>query len=279
MVPLAHHLEIPRAGAERRASAPAVHLQQIGGRGEHVRHGMAQIDATVSVEIDSVFDVGGWQELGLPDLAGIGADEVAQRQVAARQNVQRGDELALEQLAAAAIMSEGGECADHRKAAHVAGAVVTFHGPDRHQQRRRHAELPLDTGQQRRVAGHQHAGAPEPGFRHARCRVPLEAHSESAVLAAVEGEYSGVDRDAGERLVDYATRESGRLRVARHGGKEAVKVPAASRRPRWRSEEEDEEQCCKRALHHRPSFTIPLVPAQAGTAQSRRPVSSLACLG
>jgi len=41
---------------------------------------MAQIDAAVSVEIDSVFDVGGRQELGLPDLAGIGADEVAQRQ-------------------------------------------------------------------------------------------------------------------------------------------------------------------------------------------------------
>jgi hypothetical protein len=77
---------------------------------------MAQIDATVSVEIDSVFDVGGWQELGLPDLAGIGADEVAQRQVAAHQNVQRGDELALEQLAAAAIMRRacglqaGGPC-------------------------------------------------------------------------------------------------------------------------------------------------------------------------
>jgi hypothetical protein len=36
------------------------------------------------------------------------------------------------------------------------------------------------------------------------------------------------------------------------------------RRPRWRGEEEDEEQCGKRTLHHRPSFTIPFVPAQAG---------------
>jgi hypothetical protein len=106
------------------------------------------------------------------------------------------------------------------------------------------------------VARHQHAGAPEPGFRHARCRVPLEAHSESAVLAAVEGEYSGVNSDAGERLVDYAARESGRLRVAHHGGKEDVKVAATLRRPRWRSEEEDEEQYGKRTLHHRPSFNI-----------------------
>ena len=100
--------------------------------------------------------------------------------------------------------------ADHRQAAHVAGAVVAFHGPDRHQQRHWHAELPLNTAQQCGVAGHQHAGAPEPGFRHARCRVPLEAHAESAVLAAVEGEYGGVDSDAGGRLVDYAARESGR---------------------------------------------------------------------
>ena len=66
---------------------------------------------------------------------------------------------------------------------------------------------------------------------------------------------------AGERLVDYAARESGRLRVARHGGKEDVNVAATLRRPRWRSEEEDEEQCGKRTLHRRPSFTIPFVPA------------------
>jgi hypothetical protein len=82
------------------------------------------------------------------------------------------------------------------------------------------------------------------------------------VLAAVEGEYGGIDSDAGERLVDYATRESGRLGVACHGGKEAVKVPAALRRPRWRSEEQDEEQCCKRTFHDGPSFTIPFVPAR-----------------
>jgi hypothetical protein len=62
---------------------------------------------------------------------------------------------------------------------------------------------------------------------------------------------------------DYAAREFGRLRVARHGGKEDVKVAATLRRPHWRSEEEDEEQCGKRTLHRRSSFTIPLVPAQA----------------
>jgi hypothetical protein len=34
------------------------------------------------------------------------------------------------------------------------------------------------------------------------------------------------------------------------------------RRPRWRSEEQDEEQCCKRTFHDGPSFTIPFVPAR-----------------
>jgi hypothetical protein len=56
-------------------------------------------------------------------------------------------------------------------------------------------------------------GTPEPGFRHATCGVPLEAHAESAVLASVEREYGRIDSDAGERLIDYAARESGRSRV------------------------------------------------------------------
>ena len=75
---------------------------------------------------------------------------------------------------------------------------------------------------------------------------------------------AGVDGDAGERLVDYAARESGRLRVARHGGKEDAKLAATLRRPRWRGEEEDEKQCGKRTLRHRSSFTILFLPAQAG---------------
>jgi glutathione peroxidase-family protein len=43
-----------------------------------------------------------------------------------------------------------------------------------------------------------------------------------------------------------------------------AKVAATLRRPRRRSEEQNEEQCGKRTLHRRPSFTIPFAPAQAG---------------
>src|SRR5664279_3367078 len=62
--------------------------------------------------------------------------------IAALKIVQRGDELALEQLGAAAIVRQRGERADHRKLAEVAGAVVGLQRPDRHDHRRRHAELP-----------------------------------------------------------------------------------------------------------------------------------------
>ena len=61
----------------RRAGLPAVDLQQIGRRGQHVRHAVAQIDVAVAVEVDAVLDVGRRQELGLADLAGIGADQIA----------------------------------------------------------------------------------------------------------------------------------------------------------------------------------------------------------
>src|SRR5258707_94580 len=53
-VPFAHHLEIRCALAERCAGAPAVHLQEVGGGGEHVGYAVAQIDMAVAVVIDAV---------------------------------------------------------------------------------------------------------------------------------------------------------------------------------------------------------------------------------
>lgn len=95
-VPLAHHLEIGAALAVRRAALPAVAVQKVRGRGEHVRSTMPQIDMAVAVEIDAVLDVARRQKLRLPDLPRIGADQVAKRQVAALHDLQRCDQLALE---------------------------------------------------------------------------------------------------------------------------------------------------------------------------------------
>ena len=40
-IPFAHDLKIGSALSERRASVPAVGLQKIGGRGQHIRHAVA----------------------------------------------------------------------------------------------------------------------------------------------------------------------------------------------------------------------------------------------
>src|ERR1043165_5202743 len=56
-IPFIHRLEIRRAFAVRLAHPKASGMQQIGGGGEHVGDAVTQVDATVAVEIDAVFDV------------------------------------------------------------------------------------------------------------------------------------------------------------------------------------------------------------------------------
>ncbi len=87
---------------------------------------MAQVDMAVAVEVDAVLDVGARQKLRLADLAGVGAYEIAQRQVAALQDLQGRDELVLEQLGAPAIMCERRQRAHNRHLADIAAAVVAF---------------------------------------------------------------------------------------------------------------------------------------------------------
>jgi hypothetical protein len=227
-VPLVHDLEIRRALAERRARLPAVHLQEVGGRGEHVRHAAAQVDAAVAVEINAVLDVGRRQELGLADLARIGAEHIAQRQVAALRDLQRRNELALEQLAAPAIVRERRQRAHHRQLAHVA-AVVGLHGPDRHDDGARHAELSLDPLEQSGMARHQRPGALDARLGDARACVFLEALAKGVALAPIEGHHRRIVRDAGERACDDLLRDAGGRRLARHRGDEGIEIPAALR--------------------------------------------------
>ena len=241
--PLTHrHLEIRRARGKRRARLPAIGLEQIGGRGQHIWNGMAQIDMAVAVVVDAVLDVRRRQKLCLADLAGIGADEIAQRQIAALDDLQGGDKLALEQLGAAAVMRQRRHRADHRQLAHVAGAVIAFERPDRHDHRRGHAELPLDAPEQRGVHLHQFPGAADAGRDDPGGGVFLEALGvEHAALAAVEGEDGGVGRQAGEGLVDDRARDAPALRVARDRGQERVEVAAAWRGERGGGEEQQDE--------------------------------------
>ena len=242
-VPLAHHLEILRALAEGCPGLPAVGLEQIGGRRQHIRHAVAEIDMAVAVKIDAILDVGRRQELRLPDLAGVGADQVAQRQVAALEDFQRRDEFGLEQLRAAAIMRQRRERAHHRQFTHVAGAIVAFERPDRHDQFFWHAELLLDAREQLRVFLHQPFGALDARRDDAGGGVFLEALGmEHAALTPVEGQHGLILRHAGKGLGDDIARNAGGGRVARHGGHEAVEIAPALRRAGGRGEQERGEQ-------------------------------------
>ena len=128
----------------------------------------------VAVEIDAILDIGRRQKLRLADLAGIGADQVAQRKIAALDDLQRGDQLALEQFRAAAIMRQGGEHAEDRQLAHVADAVIGLERPDRHQHLRAARRSAARCARAaRRAAASSLPGARDAGRRHAgRRRIP-----------------------------------------------------------------------------------------------------------
>src|SRR5262249_41792347 len=86
-IPLAHDLEIRGALAKLRAGAPAVGFEEIGCRGEHVGHASSEIDASVAIIIDAIFDVGGRQKLRLADFASVGTDQLALGKIAALENL------------------------------------------------------------------------------------------------------------------------------------------------------------------------------------------------
>jgi hypothetical protein len=89
---------------------------------------------------------------------------------------------------------------------------------------------------------HQFPGAADAGRDDPGGGVFLEALGvEHAALAAVEGEDSGVGRQAGEGLVDDRARDALALRVARDRGQESVEVAAAWRGERGGGEEQQDE--------------------------------------
>src|SRR6266702_719696 len=228
-IPLPHRLEIGGAFAIGLAHLEAVGVEQVRSRGEHVGDAVAEVDVAVAVEIDAVFDVGRRQELGLADLAGIGADEVAQRQVAALHNLERSEQLALEQLGAAAIMRQRCQRADHRQLADVALAEIALQSPDRDQYLPGHAELLLDAREQRGMTLQQRTPAIDAAGADAGRDVLLKTLVEGVALTPVEGEHGAVLGDPAERRAGHTHRDAGSLRFRGHAGDKAVEVAAAAR--------------------------------------------------
>ena len=222
----------------------------------------------VAVVVDAVLDVGGRQKLGLADLAGIGADQVAQRQVAALENLQRCDQLALEQLGAAAVVRHGRDHADHRQLTDVAGPEIALQPPDRDDDRRRHAELSLDAREQRRMPRQHLFALVDAAGGDAGRRVLLEGAVERGALAAVERQHRGILRDAGKRACNDALRHAGGRRLARHRPKKAAEIAAALRRARGRAEEQRAQEGREGACDH---WCNPIV--SSGCKKGRFPAS------
>lgn len=177
----------------------------------------------------------------LPDLARERADELALREIAALENFQRRDQLALEQLRAAAVMRERGQRLDDGALAHVGDAEIRLQPPDREDDLRRHAGLPLDRAQKRPVALQPLLRAGDSALGDARPRIILEALAKRAALAVVEIDDLAIERHAGEGLIDDVGANARRFRVARHLAEEGVEVAAAARGECRRGEERKSE--------------------------------------
>ena len=166
--------------------------------------------------------------------------------------LQRGDQLALEQLGAAAVVRHGGDGAHHRQLAHVAGAVVALQAPDRDDQLLRHAELLLDAAEH---AGVALAAASRPRLMRDGADsgrdVFLEGLAEGAALAAVEGEHVRVDASAPAKAFCDHVRATRPAACASRAicGEEAVEVAAALGGVGGRNKKEREEE--GRAKPHR----------------------------
>ena len=186
---------------------------------------MAQVDTAIAVVVDAILDIGRRQELRLPDLAGISADQVAQRQVAALHDLN------------AAINSPWNNSVRRQSQASVASVRTTGSLPM--------SPLPLSVSSvqiammsapARRTAArcatgagralHQRLGALDARRDDAGRGIFLEALGvEHAALAAVEGEHILVDRDAGEGLVDNRAMDAGACASRDIAAMKALKSP------------------------------------------------------
>src|SRR4029077_5921694 len=126
-------------------------------------------------------------------------------------DLQRREQLGLEQFGAAAIMRQCGERPDHRLLAHVATAEISLEPPDRNQDLAWHPEFLFDASKQRRVPL-QHGGpAIDAAGTDAGRDILLKTLVEGVALAAIEGERGRILREPREGLGDDRLRDAGGL--------------------------------------------------------------------
>src|SRR5262249_57485743 len=105
-------------------------VEVVGGRRDHVGYRVDNVAAAVAVEVDGVALERGRHELGRAESAGPRALEMIRLDVAARENLQRGEKFLAEIILAAADTGECRRRTDHRALAYLR-AVIGFDAPDR----------------------------------------------------------------------------------------------------------------------------------------------------
>jgi hypothetical protein len=127
-------------------------------------------------------------------------------------------------------------------------AEVGLEAPDREQDRRRHAVLGLDPGEDRRVALLQRAGTAEP-WRHHSLRELLECLAKHA-LTVVVAYHALIEADAGERLVGRCGRDAlgdGLLLDLGQPGRKAGRVATGRRLRRVGKTDGKQNKGCRKA--------------------------------
>ena len=196
----------------------------IRGRADHIGRTAQHVAAAVAVIVDGVGEVMRRQELRLAELAGPRADHLARRQVAAIDDLQRGDGLVLETLAAAAVIGERHQRRQHRQVAHV-GAEVALQSPERGDHGGRHAIFLLGARERRLILLDVRLAALHAvGRRHAPRELGKDL-SEHA-LAAVAVDDALVVGEVGRGFRYRALRDALRDRLLLEIGEEALETRA-----------------------------------------------------
>ena len=125
------------------AGLPAVLFEIVGDRGQRIGHRFPDVAPPVAIEIDRIYEIFRRQELRLAERPGNRAFHLGQGDMVTLQDLQRGDQLGIEQVAAAARIGLGRQRPDRRFRDRGA-SESRFPAPDRHDDLLRYAVALLD---------------------------------------------------------------------------------------------------------------------------------------
>ena len=183
------------------AVLPAVAAHVVGDRGEDVRGGRPDVAPAVAIVVLGECQVTRGHELQLTHRAGPRALHARQIDVAAVEDLERGEQFAAEERRAPRIPGERRECGDRRPRA-AETAEVRFETPDGHEQGSRDVVRRADLFEQVVVLRHHLARGRDLPSGDTLTQVFLECLYGFRLRAVALDDDSAGFFDAGESLVD-----------------------------------------------------------------------------